>query len=92
MLHRWSVEQDERFAFWSRMEIVRVSVIAGLAIIPVSVAAVDAPAAKVKSAQMQRDAKPADQTGRLLSTRQVAFDVRALDMSSMGDREPDPVR
>lgn len=87
MLHNWAGEQDERFPFWSRMEIIRVSVIAGLAIVPVSVGAIDAPVTKAGPAAVQRDVKAEAPAGRLVSTRKVAFDVRALDLAAVGDRE-----
>jgi len=89
MLHNWSGEQVERFPFWSRIEIVRIGVIAGLAIVPVSVAAIDAPVSSPKPASVQRNTVADTPAGRLVSTRQVPFDVRALDMAAVGDREPE---
>ena len=82
----------ERFPFWSRLEILRVGVIAGLAIVPVSVAAIDAPSPKAKPVPVTRDVKAEAGAGRLVSTRQIAFDVRALDMTAVGDREPETAR
>lgn len=92
MLHNWSGDQDDRFPFWSRMEVLRVGVIAGLAIVPVSVAAIDAPASKAKPIAIQTGVKPPATAGRLISTRQVAFDVKALDLTAVGDNEPEAVR
>ncbi len=94
MLHDWSHSQSktEKFPFWSQIELLRIGVIAGLAIVPMSVAAIDAP--KPKPAGLTRPAEPAAdvQTGRLLSTRHVTFDVKALDMASLGDAEPEKAR
>lgn len=94
MLHDWSRSgvEPEKFPFWSRCELIRISLIAGLAIIPVSVAAIDAP--KPKPIALTRDAEPAPVTasGRLLSTRHVAFDVKTLDLAALGDGEPDASR
>lgn len=97
MLYDWSRAEPlpEKFPFWSRMEIIRIGVVAGLAIVPVSVAAIDAP--KPKPAAVSRDAEPVtaraiEQAGRLLSTRQVEFDVKALDLAALGDAEPETAR
>ena len=94
MLYDWSQSQSEpeEFPFWSRMELIRIGVIAGLAIVPVSVAAIDAP--KQRPAALIREAEPAAavQPGRLLSTRHVAFDVKALDLAALGDAEPEKAR
>lgn len=101
MLHDWSRAGSapekfvsEGFPFWSRMEIIRISVVAGLAIIPVSVAAIDAPKQKPTAlARAADDGAPAAvQTGRLMSTRQVAFDVKGLDLAALGDAEPEKTR
>jgi hypothetical protein len=96
MLYDWSRSEpkpeQETFPFWSRMELLRVGVIAGLAIIPVSVAAIDAP--KQKPAGVSRDVEPAasQHAGRLLSTRHVEFDVKTLDLAALGDAEPEKTR
>lgn len=93
MVHDWSRSEPapEQFAFWSRIELIRVAVIAGLAIIPVSVSAIDAP--KKKPSPLGHEAElSAPQAGRLLSTRYVAFDVKALDLAILGDNDPEKIR
>jgi hypothetical protein len=99
MLYDWSRSESApdkpalEFPFWSRMEIIRIGVVASLAIIPVSVAAVDAPKQKPATLVSESEAAaPPMQSGRLLSTRHVAFDVKALDLAAMGDAEPEKTR
>ncbi|MEQ1695871.1 MAG: hypothetical protein ABL901_08525 [Hyphomicrobiaceae bacterium] len=93
MLYDWSHSESEpeKFPFWSKMELIRVGVVAGLAIVPVSVSAIDAP--KQTPVAVQRNAEPSPgHAGRLLSTRHVNFDVKSLDLAALGDTEPEKTR
>lgn len=88
MQHDWSGEGDERFPFWSRAEILRLGAVAALVIVPVSVSAIDAPAAK-RRAEIRQEAVIAIDAGRLISTKHVEFDMTSVDTASFGD-EPEP--
>lgn len=82
-----SGRRPARFPFWSGSEILRVSAIAGLAIVPVSVVAIDGSGQKrrdgVEAAIVMAPLSP----GWLRSVRVVDFDVRTLDLKTVGDRD-----
>jgi hypothetical protein len=80
---------DGRFEFWSKGELARLAVIAGLAIFPISVAALDGPDGQ-DGATGTATARPGAavapiQPGRLRSVRVVDFDVGKLGLKAMGD-------
>jgi hypothetical protein len=78
---------EATYPFWSKSELVRIGVIGGLALFPLSIGALDAaPQAHIPrhppSAMIA--AVPA-QAGRLTSIRIVPFDAAKLSLKSMGD-------
>ena len=82
------------FAFWSKGELARISLIAGLVVYPLTVAAVDAPikgAGQAERGATQAAAKPLNQPGRLRSVRVVDFDMAKFGMKALGDLD-DAVR
>lgn len=80
--------QRERFSFWSKMEIFRVGAIAGLAIMPLSVAAIDAPKTKqIPPVNAAHDGQRITTAGQLQSVRVVDFDLGKLDLSTVGDAD-----
>lgn len=91
MSHDWSGETIERFPFWSKAEVARIILIVGLAIVPISVSAVDAPREKVKTTSIAATTR-APAAGRLRSVRVVAFDMTKLNAATLGDLEPEAVR
>lgn len=82
MVHDWSGRGARRFPFWSRSEIIRVGAIAGLAIAPLSVVALE----KAPVRPMEAAAQMAG--GRLVSTRTRPLDVNRIDWSNAADAEP----
>jgi hypothetical protein len=76
------------FAFWSKGEMARIAMIAGLVAYPISVSAVNGPAGvagKPEHAIPQQASKLPAQPGRLRSVRVVDFDIAKLGLKALGD-------
>ena len=91
MSHDWSGKTIERFPFWSKAEVARIILIVGLAIVPISVSAVDAPREKANKLSLASASRPTA-PGSLRSVRVVAFDLTKLSIATLGDLEPEAVR
>ena len=90
MSYEWS--RRERFLFWSKMERVRVGAIVGLALVPLSIAALDTPLAKRETRAFVKGLEPRAQQNQVRSVRFVEFDVGKLDLESLGDGDMDARR
>jgi hypothetical protein len=83
---RYELEYEaEPFEFWSRGEIVRVCAIAGLAILPVSMASLGGHHGAPAQSTAAVERAVTGQAGQLRMVRTVDFDLSRTGLAAMGD-------
>ena len=80
-------EVPERFPFWTKGELTRIGLIASLALLPLSISAVES---HMRVPHSEPRAAVSVPRGQLRAVRVVDFDMAKFGMTSMADADDEP--